>query len=110
MPFYLSIGVSKKEFMESTPVDLQPYNRAFEMQQRRADEERYMNYIYTLNAISCGVGLNKNAKPYEQPLLQEHFETLHMSQEEKDMREIRKMLAQEDAWMNGLKNKGYEEL
>lgn len=108
MPFYLSIGVSKAEFMESNPNELEPYNRAFEMKLRREDEQNYYRYLYQLNAIACGVGLNKNAKPFDKPILQEHFETLHMTQEELDMREIRKMIAQEELWSNQLKSKGYE--
>lgn len=93
----------------STPKELRPYDLAHEMSLRRSDEAMYMNYLYTLNAISCGIGFNKNAKPFDKPILAEHFENLHLTQEERDLKEIQKMIDDEEKFSAMLKAKGYKE-
>lgn len=56
MPHYLSIGVTKAEFMESCPVELRPYDVAHREQ---ANEQNFMNWLngkYVADAIMSTLG------------------------------------------------------
>lgn len=99
----------KNEVFLATPKELRPYDLANEIRLRRSDEAMYRNYLYTINAISCGVGLNTKVKTIEKPLLQEYFEDLHLTEEERDLKEIQKMIAQEELYSAQLKARGYKE-
>lgn len=56
MPFFLSLGVSKKEFFESTPKELEVYIDAEKMAQRRRDSENWQMGMYNMSAFSVALG------------------------------------------------------
>lgn len=47
--------MSKEEFFDSTPVELQPYLDAHNMEARRLDTQMWQMGIYVLNAVSVAV-------------------------------------------------------
>lgn len=56
LPHYLSIGVSKAEFMESCPAELRPYDAAY---RKRTNEENFMLWLngkYVADAILSTLG------------------------------------------------------
>lgn len=79
LPLYLSIGVSKEEFMDSTPTELRPYLEAEKIRQQRKDAEMWQSGIYTTSATYTAVamalmGKKSKAKYFEKPLLEEKRE------------------------------------
>ena len=76
MPYFLSIGVSKEEFLDSTPKDLECYHDAEIIREKRADRERWHMGMYNLNAFSVALsmaltGKKSKAKYMDKPLLEE---------------------------------------
>lgn len=65
LPLYLSIGVSKEEFMDSTPTELKPYLEAEKIRQKRKDAEFWQAGIYETSATFTAVAnalMGKNPK------------------------------------------------
>lgn len=72
LPYFIAIGISKSEFFDSTPKDLEPYVEAEKIRQKRRDAEAWQFSIYTMSAVSTAVAqcLSKHskAKYMEEPL------------------------------------------
>lgn len=72
-PFYLSIGMSSAEYWDGDPSLPRYFRKAFEMRQKRDNEQAWLNGLYVydamMSALSC-LNPNKNshktyaAKPY----------------------------------------------
>lgn len=76
MPYFLSIGVSKEEFLDSCPVDIECYHEAEIIREKRADRERWHMGMYNLNAFSTALsmalaGKKSKAKYMDKPLLEQ---------------------------------------
>lgn len=77
MPYALALGISEERFWDSCPVDLKPYEKAYEIRLKRKDEQMWMQGMYFYNALSvslshfCG---NKRSKYIAAPLLCHAFE------------------------------------
>lgn len=70
MPFYMAIGVSKAEFLDSTPVELEPYDLAYRKRFELEDVLAYRQGVYVRDALISTVGnmfLKKGAKAFEYP-------------------------------------------
>lgn len=75
LPLYLSIGVSKEEFMDSTPAELKPYLEAEKIRQKRKDAELWQAGIYETSATFTAVanalmGKKSKAEYLKKPLLE----------------------------------------
>ena len=69
----MSIGVSKEEFDDSTPNELQCYVDAYDLQRKRKDAEMWQMGIYNLNAFSVALskalsGRKSHAKYMDEPM------------------------------------------
>lgn len=53
---FISLGVSKAEFMDSTPKDLECYIEAEKMAQKRRDAENWQMGMYNMSAFSVALG------------------------------------------------------
>lgn len=89
-----------EEFIDdSCPYDLEPYEAAYKRRLEDLDLLFYYNGLYTLRAIQVAFSKENNPLEYfEKPITKVIDEEINMTQEERDMREIRKMLAAEEAW------------
>ena len=114
MPYALSIGMTKREFMKSKPIELVSYGKADRLKQKRKDEELWLQGLYNYKAL-CVFGdnmLNKNstAKYPDKPITQHKDAYEGLTQEEIDNIEIQKMIAQEDLYIAQQKMSGMAEV
>lgn len=99
---FLSIGVSKEEFFDSTPKELNCYIEAENMAAKRRDEEYWHLGMYNMSAFSVALskalsGKKSKAKYMEEPLYQKVAEKQkedddNLTEEQKDV-ERDKLLA-----------------
>lgn len=74
------MGLTKDEFLHSTPYELEAYEKAYQIKREIADEQAWLQGRYNLEAFmvafshfSCGLsGKRSDAKFMEQPLMQAH--------------------------------------
>lgn len=90
-------GVTIEQIEMSCPKELEPYDKAFELQKRLNDEQMWLMGSYVQNAVCVALDRALNGKKatlqyLEKPMLTDYFEKQNMSQEEMDRREIEKML------------------
>lgn len=69
LPFYLSIGVSYELFMDSCPKELEPYDKAHILKEKRMDRHMYDLGMYF--AYSIGMSFSKDAKYPERPFYEQ---------------------------------------
>ena len=64
LPFALSIGMTKKEFMKSKPIELKSYYKAYQLKKKMKDEEMWMQGAYFYNALETALShlFSKNSK------------------------------------------------
>lgn len=62
MPYYLSIGVTEEKFYRSTPRELKPYVRAFEISQQTQDRAAWESGYYTMDAVFVAVAKCLNGR------------------------------------------------
>lgn len=79
LPMYLSMGVSEEKFMDSTPKELEPYKKAYELKQKSKDFDMWQMGIYITNAVQTAVqnslyGKKSKSKYMEKPLLEDILE------------------------------------
>ena len=72
LPYALFIGMTKKEFMKSKPIELKAYGKAFEMKMKTRDEELWLQGRYNLEALQVvfshfGAGLSGKQSKAEYP-------------------------------------------
>lgn len=95
----MSIGVSKSEFDDSTPNDLQCYVDADELNRKRRDAEMWQMGIYNMNAFSVALskalsGKKSKAKYLDEPMMlkaQKEIDEENATEEEKEI-ERKKLL------------------
>lgn len=95
----MSIGVTKEEFDDSTPKDLQCYVDADEIRRKRRDVEMWQMGIYNMNAFSVALskslsGRKSKAKYLDEPMLlssQKVIDEENATEEEKEI-ERKKLL------------------
>ena len=92
--------MSKEEFDDSTPNDLQCYVDAFELQRRRRDADMWQQGIYNLNAFSVALskalsGKKSQAKYLAEPMLmskQREIDEENATEEEKKIERDRLLM------------------
>lgn len=66
LPHALLIGVDYNLFWELSPSGLEPFNKAFELQQKNINEQAWMHGLYVRMAI--GSSMSKKVKYPKSPL------------------------------------------
>lgn len=94
----MSIGISKSEVFDSCPVDLEPYEEAHLLRLEREDTENYRQGLYMMRAIQAALS-PKKVKYFEEPILKQAIEDSRLTEEQKIERELRQMIANEEAWL-----------
>lgn len=117
MPYYLSIGVSKSEFFDSSPKELKPYIKAFKYKKIHKDEEQFYLMHYMSKAVTyavehCLAGRKAKTELLKEPILAKMLEEerlQEMTEEERYNYEIQQALANEEAWITASRMKGLPE-
>lgn len=100
MPYFLSIGVSREEFDDSTPIELRVYNEAERMRQKREDYGRWQQGMYFYSAVSTAIarGFSKGSKaeyinePFSEKVASKADEH-NMTEEEKSIERNKLLMA-----------------
>lgn len=103
----MAIGVPYDVFWHLTPKKLESFYKADEIKRKRRDEEAWFQGMYFASAINstiCNAFREKGKleKYIETPFLQD----LGMSEEERNEKELQKMLLAEEMWIKQAKQKG----
>lgn len=88
LPFYLFIGVSEEKFWDSCPVDLKPYDMAFNLKRKQENQMLYLQGMYfadALNCTICNAYRGKGKKRAEYPT--EPYQIVPLTEEEKEQKE-----------------------
>ena len=70
LPFYLMLGVSRETFMDSDPLELEPYDLMYKRQKNEENEMMHLQGIYFGEAIAATVGnmfRKRGTKAHEYP-------------------------------------------
>lgn len=108
-------GFSVDDIDWSCPADLEPYEKAYEMERRERDSENWLMLgSYLIDAVALGTRrghpFSKKEISYpKKPYLIKAYEDSKLTQEEKDEREIRKMILAEEQWISVHKQHGLKE-
>lgn len=110
----MAMGVSYEIFWHLTPHKLKAFTKTHELRRKIQDEEMWIMGQYVLSAVStavehCLAGRKAKSQYLSAPILKEFMDESGLSQEEKDRREIERMIAQEDLSIRRLKEKGLPE-
>lgn len=92
LPYYLSIGISKEEILESDPKDLEAYELAHKIVMNRRNTELYRLGMYIGDAINATVGNmfgGKNKYPEEPYRI---FPMTEQEQEEEKEKQLHQLL------------------
>lgn len=99
-----------KEFVdESCPYDLKPYELAHELKMQEQDTISWISGMYVKNALEVVLGglFGAGNNSYmDKSIMAEMNKYASMTDEEIDEMEIRKMIAEEDAYNRQLKANG----
>ena len=107
LPHYLSIGISYKEFMHSTPKVLKAYDKAHFNKIELIDSLVWQlcgNYILSSVAVAvehCLAGRKAQSEYVKEPM----FADLSLSDEEKEKKELDKFIKGVNAMQGIYKNK-----
>lgn len=106
LPRYLSYGVPYEVFMKSNPKKMRPYDLAHEAKIEEEDYLAWLKGIYVRKAFSdvLGAAFSKNASPskfayFDKPILAEAIEDARLTPEQRQKKELAKMLAVEEEWI-----------
>lgn len=74
LPSYMVMGVSEEKFWDSTPEELKPYLKAYELKQKSKDSDMWQMGIYVMSAVQTAVqnslfGRKSKAEYIKEPLL-----------------------------------------
>lgn len=105
MPQALVVGVPYDTFWHITPRTLSAFAKAHKLKQRLKDEQMWIMGAYVKVAVQsaveqCLVGNRAKTKYLEEPIMAKHYETQSLTQEEKEKKEIQKMLIGEMQWQS----------
>ena len=117
MPYYMAIGVSKAEFLDSNPIELKPYKVAFKYRKMQRDEELFWQMHYTARAVTyavehCLAGTKAKSELIKEPIMAHLIEEerlSELSEEERYEIEVKKAIANEEAWITASRMKGLPE-
>ena len=117
LPYALSIGMTKREFMKSKPKELVSYAIAHKLKNEMRDRELWLQGLYNkcafevvLAHFSAGLAGKKSKAEYlKEPLSLRKDPYEGLTQEEIDNLEIQKMINAEELWIAHQKIKGMSE-
>ena len=100
--------------MHSTPKILCAYDKAYKIKRIIKDEEMWCMGKYILSAVSVAVehcihGKKAKQEYVKEPFMSRFFENSQITQEEKDKRELEKMILYEEQWAKQAKRNGLPE-
>ena len=104
-------GLTLKDIENSNPRELKAYEDAFILSQRMLDRNAWSMGIYVNNAVTVAIdhainGKKAKSEYMDNPMLEQYYENMTLTQEEIDNREIQKMIAYERQQMALDKAKG----
>ena len=96
-------GLSVDDIDWSCPAELEPYNKAHSMEQKEQDEQLWSMGIYVESDVRTEIdrsfhGKKATSKYIEKPILQTLCADDGRTQEERDEKELKKMLLYEEQW------------
>lgn len=92
------MGMSKNEFMHSTPKVLRAYDKAYLLRLEERDRENWHLGMYLKSAIISS--FEKSAKYVEKPFLSD----IHLTEEEREEKALREFIAGVNAMSNKFKD------
>ena len=117
LPYALAIGMTRREFMKSKPIQLVSYGLAHKLKKKMRDEELWLQGFYNKCAFetviahfSAGLAGKKSKAEYlKEPLSLRKDPYEGLTQEEIDNLEIQKMINAEELWIAHQKIRGMSE-
>ena len=106
-PYWLMVtkgyGLTIDDIDWSCPAELEPYNKAHAMEKKEQDEQLWSMGIYVESAVRTAIDRSFNVKKatskyIEKPILQTLCADDGLTQEERDEKELKKMLLYEEQW------------
>ena len=96
-------GLTIDDIDWSCPAELEPYNKAHALEQKEQDEQLWYMGIYVESAVRTAVdrsfnGKKATSKYIEEPILQTLGADDGLTQEERDEKELKRMLLYEEQW------------
>lgn len=92
LPFYISLGVSKSEFMNSEPRELECYDMAYRISEKRRNSFAYMQGAYFVEALKstvCNMFQKSGQTPFEYP--PEPFQIFPLTAEEEERKKQKEL-------------------
>lgn len=106
------MGISYDTFWHLNPIKMQSFYKAEQIKSKQRDEENWMLGMYIQSAVSVAVehllaGKKAKSKYIEKPFLQDS--DIGLTEEERNEKELQKMLLAEEMWIKQAKQKGLPE-
>ena len=102
-PYYMAIGMTYEQYWYGDPLMVRAFYKAKKIQDRRKDEEAWLQGAYVLKALQATVGnmfLKKGSAPFEYPEQPFTFEEMQEEEaREKTEREQEQEKLWAEAWM-----------
>lgn len=107
-------GLTIDDIDWSCPSELKDYEYAFRLEQKMIDQHNWMLGMYVESAVGtavehCLAGRKAKSEYIKEAILSHQDEYAGLTQEEIDNIEIRKMIANEEAWIRAEKSKNLPE-
>lgn len=99
----MAIGVPYDLFWHLNPTKLESFTDAFELKRKMRDEENWFIGLYVESAVRTAIdrsfnGKKATSKYIDEPILQTLGADDGLTQEERDKKELKKMLLYEEQW------------
>lgn len=96
-------GLSERDIANSSPAELKPYELSYQLECRQNDREMWTMGVYVQRAVELAIeqafaGQKAKGEYFKSPLLEEYYENVNLTDEEKEERELQKMLLVEKQW------------
>lgn len=98
-PFYLSIGMSSAEYWSGDPSLPRYFRKAFEMRQKRENEQAWLNGLYVYDAMMSALShLSQNKSSHKNYATKPYSSTAEEAKKEHEDKVIEAQ-AQAEVWM-----------
>lgn len=78
------LGVSEEKFWDSIPIELDPYRKMDEMQQKRIDHQMWRMGAYVTNAVGVAVSNALNGRKSKAKYLEQPFSMMETEEQQHD--------------------------
>ncbi len=104
-------GLTVKDIENSNPREMKAYEDAFALSQELLDRNSWTMGTYITSAVTVAIdhaihGQKAKSTYLEKPILKQYFEDMTLTQEQKDNRDLQKMIANERQQMARDRAKG----